>query len=257
MEQNGEPIHDLLPFSLNGTLEAADQERFAGHLAGCAACREAADILAGLKTEIERHGEAFFEPHPAADRLVAACLPGPPGPEREAVLGHLALCPTCAVEARLVRGAGDRRRLKAALPWAIAASALVVAGLGLTLRPWGERATRVVRPTYVEQRVRAGGVTLVAVPEGASFFEIVLPIDLGPSSFPVTLEIRAAGGRVVFVRDGIREAYRDRFLFVECARSDFPDGDYVARATPSAAAGEAPPAPVEFAFRVRREGERR
>ena len=105
--------------------------------------------------------------------------------------------------------------------------------------------------------VRAAGTSVVEVREGEASFEIVLPVDLGPSSYPVSLEIRDAHGRVVFTRDGIREAYRDRFLFVECARSDFPDGDYVARATLSAAPGTAAPAAVEFGFRVARAEERR
>ena len=257
MRPSDDPVHDLLPFYLNGTLEAAEADRFGRHLSSCDACREEADVLRGLGEEVERHGEAFFEPHPAASIIVDAALGRLPAAEGKAVRRHLDLCSTCDAEVRLVRGEGGSRRLRAVLPWAIAASALVAGGLSLTLRPAPVRVTRIVQPNYVEQRVRAGGVTVVEVPDGETSFEIVLPLDVAPSSYPVALEIRDARGAVVFGRAGLRGAYRDRFLFVECLRSDFPDGDYVARATPSAGTAAAPPAPVEFAFRVARAGARR
>jgi Putative zinc-finger len=51
-----DPIRELVPFYLNGSLEAAEAEAVASHLAACSDCARDLDELSDLAVAIERHG---------------------------------------------------------------------------------------------------------------------------------------------------------------------------------------------------------
>jgi hypothetical protein len=53
-----DPIRELLPFYLNGSLDAADGEVVSSHLATCAECARDLDDLSELAVAIETHGAA-------------------------------------------------------------------------------------------------------------------------------------------------------------------------------------------------------
>jgi hypothetical protein len=111
---------ELLPWLVNGTLDAGERQEVVEHLAGCAACRAA---LADTRTAWE-----LFDWHPPAAALVAhaqgeaapaAGAGGSPAGSRDAgaaqdrdprgprgvdgIADHLATCPSCAAEMELLR----------------------------------------------------------------------------------------------------------------------------------------------------------
>jgi hypothetical protein len=110
---NCELAVELLPWLLNGSLEAGERRDLIEHLRGCAACRSA---LAETRTAWE-----IFDWHPPAAALVAhAATAGSAGggdrsplahgagdsgehPDSFDVEQHLASCPRCAAELELVR----------------------------------------------------------------------------------------------------------------------------------------------------------
>lgn len=87
---------ELLPWSLNGTLEAKEQEEVRNHLATCEACRRA---LAET-----REAWRIFDQHLPSEVLVAlAWGETPAGIDPEVAGRHLAACPQCAAELELAR----------------------------------------------------------------------------------------------------------------------------------------------------------
>jgi anti-sigma factor RsiW len=87
---------ELLPWLMNGTLEAGERRQVLQHLASCARCREA---LADTRT-----AWAIFDWHPAAAELIAYAAEGEGGAAGAGgVEEHLAACPACAAELELVR----------------------------------------------------------------------------------------------------------------------------------------------------------
>jgi hypothetical protein len=108
---------ELLPWLVNGTLDAGERQEVVQHLAGCAACRAA---LADTRTAWE-----LFDWHPPAAALVAyvqaeaapaasavSSHGGPQGADAaqghdprgaDGIADHLATCPSCAAELELLR----------------------------------------------------------------------------------------------------------------------------------------------------------
>lgn len=87
---------ELLPWLLNGTLEAAERHEVLQHLVTCDRCREA---LAET-----RKAWSTFDQHISSQDLVAlAWGERPSGIEPALAEAHLASCPQCAAELELVR----------------------------------------------------------------------------------------------------------------------------------------------------------
>lgn len=140
---------EILPWYLNGTLEALELAELEEHLAGCAACR--AELA---ETESAR---LLFGGHPTAEMLVQYAFEAPEAP-RDLIEAHLAGCEACAEELIMVRQSrGEMARTAAPRPaakvvpltrsvtpspfWraaAVAASVIGLLGVGGGL--WGWRA---------------------------------------------------------------------------------------------------------------------
>ena len=108
MTMNCDLAAQLLPWLLNGTLEAGERRELIEHLRGCDACRAA---LADTQVAWE-----IFDWHPSAAALVAyaaaveaggagaaSATPGDVAAGTAAIEEHLAGCPKCAAELELVR----------------------------------------------------------------------------------------------------------------------------------------------------------
>lgn len=87
---------EILPWLLNGTLEAQEREEVRQHLRTCERCREA---LRGTQ-----EAWRLFDEHIPTEALVAlAWGQDPAGLDRTTAELHLASCPQCAAEMELVR----------------------------------------------------------------------------------------------------------------------------------------------------------
>jgi putative zinc finger protein len=153
---------ELLPWLLNGTLEAGEAERVRAHVESCAACRH--------ELGETRWAAAVFGAHLPAQTLVALAWDRPG--DFELARRHLESCPACAEELALVR---ESRRLESeeerrpagrpapvALRYGSLAAALLVGfGAGIvSLRvigggPAGEREQLAGRVGELEGQVRA------------------------------------------------------------------------------------------------------
>lgn len=221
-------------------------------------------MLRALRETVESEGEDFFLPHPDPERIVAEALGDHRAPEEETVRRHLALCPTCTAEVRLVRweetghaGAtlpeAPRRRIgrRRTLRWLVAAAALLALAVPIWWRgrPLPSR-TDIIPTYYVEATQRATTLQVLRVPSAVATFQIVLPVDLPEDSYPLAVEIRDLGGRLILARSDVRSIYRNSFLLIVCDRRDFPAGDYAVRVAPARRAGETSHATLEFRFRL-------
>ena len=91
-----EEANGLLPWLLNGTLEAAEERQVREHLATCASCRAA---LAET-----RFAWRLFDEHVTTADLVAYAFDDrPPGADPALIERHVAECPRCAAELEMVR----------------------------------------------------------------------------------------------------------------------------------------------------------
>lgn len=235
----GDPrIHSLLPWFVAGTLAADEAERFRAHLGSCSECARDLTMLERVRDQVERHGPAFFETHPTAERLVAFVDGTLPEDERGAVREHVALCATCALEhdwidgrATATRESRSVRRPKGAPApatkrgpaWREAALAVaaVVATIAF-LFAWSDRggAPRsggVHTPTFLSGTERAATPT-VRTPDGEPV-RLLLEVDLPESAWPVALRIADAAGDTVATWDGVESdaLLEDLYLYVECA----------------------------------------
>src|SRR5579864_2810180 len=97
MTMNCDLAAELLPWLVNGTLEAGERRELIAHLRGCGACRAA---LADTQVAFD-----LFDWHPPAAALVAYVAAGEGlAPAGDAAMAeHLASCPKCAAELELVR----------------------------------------------------------------------------------------------------------------------------------------------------------
>jgi hypothetical protein len=265
-------LHELLPWYVAGTLGAGETKAFETHLGRCPDCAREHRVWTDLQKTLERHGEGFLADHPAPEALVAAILPDhdprPSEQQRLAVEHHLAMCPTCAEEARWIRGesaasagpgttrvwaAGATRVGRRA--W-IGPVAGVAAGFVLALAVlFPSRPSRVATATslievhQIQATTRAAGSPAsVRLPADAGSFHLLLEVEPDGGVLPVRLTIERADGRRIYEADGIArdDLFRERFLFVACRRSDYPDGDYVAKVVTPPDGGRA----TEYPFRV-------
>ena len=146
---------ELLPWLLNGTLEAGEREEVRKHLAGCERCRQAL-------AETRQAWTVFAQHIPAQDLVALAWGDRPSGIEAAAAEEHLASCAQCSAELELARmsrrleeednialfPAAKPRPVTGAAPrtWraaAIAASLAAVVALG----GWFHTAQQVGQPT--------------------------------------------------------------------------------------------------------------
>jgi Putative zinc-finger len=87
---------ELLPWLLNGTLEAEELAEVRRHLATCDRCREAL-------AETQMAGALFSQHIPGPDLVSLAWGERPAGIDPALAESHLASCPQCAAELELVR----------------------------------------------------------------------------------------------------------------------------------------------------------
>jgi hypothetical protein len=254
-------LHELLPWYVNGTLEATEVAAFRRHLDGCEMCRDEMEFLERLQAELGRHGEAFLEDHPAAQQLVAYARDELGDDESRAVRHHLALCATCTTEMRWITGtavadtpaaarAPRALRWKVWLPWAAAVAAglagfLIAASLrdpGMGPGPLRGGAPPV---TVLVGNVRdVAEPNLVEVADGNAMFLLAAAVDAEASAFPGQFTIVDTTGRTVRRGMVAADAYTQGFVFIDCGRADFPDGSYRLRID----AADVPP--FFFDFRV-------
>ena len=252
-------VHELLPWYVTGTLDAEETVTFREHLAACPTCREELRTVETLREQAERHGAAYFADHPSSERLVAAVTGGLAAADEGEVRRHLALCATCAREARWVDGseqAGAAKILRFArrpvIPWgwvAGAAAAGAALALFLPFRSGIEPATRIVRPEFVAPTEMAPQSQNVFEPApGQGSVLLVFEVDLDPDRFPITVSIANEQEKIVFRRGPIEREWLQRgtYLYLDCNLHDCAPGSYTARIAP-VAGGE----PLTIGFTIR------
>lgn len=87
---------ELLPWLLNGTLEAGERDEVRQHLATCDPCREAL-------AETRETWSTFDQHIPSQDLVALAWGEKPSGVDPALAEAHLASCPQCAAEIELAR----------------------------------------------------------------------------------------------------------------------------------------------------------
>jgi hypothetical protein len=256
-------LHDLLPWYVAGSLDPEETAAFETHIRHCRPCDRDVAQMRRMRDIIERHGAAFFEPHPGVESIVAEAFDDLPSAGAGSVRAHLEFCPTCALESRLARAScpGTGAPVPAApprsvrwnllLPWLAAAAVLLAIGVPVWLqRDQAAWPTGLVEVHYIEAVQRGFSPTVVRIPRSAPAFQIVLPVPLTPDDLPIAVSIRDREGRTVFARREAKEIYRDSFLFIACDRRDFPDGDYSVSVQPAATGAGGQPSSIEYRFRV-------
>src|SRR5215813_4393790 len=211
--------HALLPWYANGTLAPEEKDAFERHLESCPPCREELVEVAHMRTEIARHGGAFFGEHPEPEMLGALFGMGetPIDPaEGERIRRHLAVCSSCNEESRWLMGtetagtaeleAGSlaartvRPYAASASRWwaqpsvarlwpAAAAAALAVLTTVLIPGPWrGAGSAGPVARGFLEPVRRTGIPEVLVRPEHTA---IVLDIvsELTPTEMPARIEL--------------------------------------------------------------------
>jgi len=233
---------ELLPWLLNGTLEAGERDEVRRHLETCSRCREA---LAETRQAFD-----VFDQHLPSLTLVALAHGEPPA---DAALAerHLASCPQCSAELELARmsrrleedgnialfpGKPVRQTGREPRAWRAAALAAGLAGLVAT-GGWLQSATRNERfqqeRTHLEAQVAQ--MATAQKPQLNTWTESVYMDDVergGPASAEITIpadvastpmleargegtsreiEILDAGGKVVWQAAGLRRTRSDDY----------------------------------------------
>jgi hypothetical protein len=211
---------ELLPWYLNGTLDAAERGELERHLAGCDGCRTE-------RRQVER-ALLLFGSHPPVGMLLDF-VDGRPEVPRDLVEAHLAGCAACTAELAMVREsraalqsveAPDRRarvvplRRPAAPPrlWratAAVAAVIALAGVGSGLWAWWalDRQEEGFARRQREAEVRSlGGARLNvpihdlwpegAVPRSAAGGPVRLSAEDGPAATLILNSLLAAAERV-------------------------------------------------------------
>jgi len=250
-------LHELLPWYVNGTLDAGERANFEAHLADCRACRDEMSVIEELRGELKHPGLDLLADHPSPERLAGVSMDGANDAETRR---HLALCLTCAEEVVWLKGETPcgatpqsvrRPAPRWALPASLAAAAVVVvvaAAFFVLPRPTGHPTGRLqVDLIPASERGRADHPA-VLVPKNADDVHLVFEVDLGPEDFPASFRLLDAADRPVLTMEKLQpaELYRGAFLFIVCNRKDCPDASYVARLSPRG--GRLPD--VEFPFRL-------
>lgn len=258
---DGDMLHYLLPWYVNGTLSSGERAGFETHLASCAACQRARQTLLVLQLEIEQQGESLFEDHPSSQDLVAFARNELSGDESGRVQRHLVLCGPCALEKRWVLGdpAGQQRvrtspwrthLRRTFLPLAAAAGLILAVALWpfLQQQAGGTAGTGLVEVYFLDSTVRAAETEVLHVSAEAMSFTLFLQVDALPEELPLEVEVLDPEGNSLYQGIQGESLVRDTFLVLHCLRSDFPDGRYMARVR-SQADGDA--MWMEYPFEVR------
>jgi len=258
---DGDMLHYLLPWYVNGTLSSGERAGFKTHLGSCVACQRARQTLLVLQSEVEQQGESLFEDHPSSQELVAFARNELSEDESGRVQRHLVLCSPCALEKRWVLGdAAGQQGLRAVsqrtnlrrffIPLAAAASLILAVTLWplLQQQDGGTARTGLVDVYFLDSTARAAESQVLQVPADAESFTLFLQVDALPEELPLVVEVLDTEDNSLYQGIQGNSLVRDTFLALNCRRSDFPDGDYVARVRSQA---DVDAAWTEFPFQVR------
>ena len=179
-----EELELLLPWYVNGTLEAAERAALDDHLAGCARCRAELAREEGLAAALRAAEDVAPAPHPAQLARLLGRLDGEPRAERLPRLAAL--------------WAGTPRPVR----WAVAAQALLVLALAAATgwRAGGvdpARETAAVETPAAEFRTLADTTpeTPAAAPAGATRLRVLFAEETSARAVRGILE--RVGGRIV------------------------------------------------------------
>lgn len=233
---------ELLPWLLNGTLEAGEREAVRGHLVSCSRCREAL-------AETRQAFDAFDQHLPS--RTLVALAHGEPPADAALAERHLASCPQCSAELELARMSrrleeDDKIALFPGQPvreigrepraWRAATLAAGIAGL-VAMGGWLQSATTNERIQQERTQLEAQVAQMATAqkPQLNSWTESVYLDDVergGPASAEITIpadvastpmleargegtsreiELLDAGGRVVWGAPGLRRTSNDDY----------------------------------------------
>lgn len=183
-----EELELLLPWYVNGTLEAAERTALEDHLAGCPRCRGELAREEGLAATLRAAEDVAPAPHPAQLARLLSRLDGEPRAER----------PPRRRPARLsALWAGTPRPVR----WAVAAQALLVLALaavtGWRAEAWGADS---VREAAAAENDAAEFRTLAdeapaAAPAGAARLRVLFAEETSVGAVRAILE--RVGGRIV------------------------------------------------------------
>ncbi|HEX9671614.1 MAG TPA: zf-HC2 domain-containing protein [Thermoanaerobaculia bacterium] len=184
-----EELELLLPWYVNGTLEAAERTALEDHLAGCPRCRGELAREEGLAATLRAAEDVAPAPHPAQLARLLGRLDGEPRAERP---------PRRRPAARLAAlWAGTPRPVR----WAVAAQALLVLVLaavtGWRAEVWGADSVReaaAVENGGAEFRTLADEAP-AAAPAGAARLRVLFAEET--SAGAVRAILQRVGGRIV------------------------------------------------------------
>ncbi len=179
-----EELELLLPWYVNGTLEAAERAALDDHLAGCARCRAELAREEGLAATLRATEDVAPAPHPAQLARLMGRLDGEPRAERLPRLAAL--------------WAGTPRPVR----WAVAAQALLVLALA-AVTGWRAGGADPARETAAVQTPAAEFRTLsdtapeapAAAPAGAVRLRVLFAEET--SARAVRAILLCVGGRIV------------------------------------------------------------
>lgn len=213
---------ESLPWYLNGTLEAQEQEEVRHHLATCEACRQA---LAET-----RDAWRIFDQHLPSEALVALAWEEiPEGIDPALAERHLAGCPQCAADlelartsrhleeddrialfpkkpaaapARETRGAGEPRTWRRAAMAASLAAVVAMSGWIFSAQQSPEGPQFAVNapivPLYPQGEIERGEEDSHVVPAGAQA-SLTLTPEAGAATYErYEIEVRGPGGDLLF-----------------------------------------------------------
>jgi len=240
-------IAELLPWWVNGTLDAEEARRVEEHLEHCEPCRRQVVLLSELDEAVTDGADQAVD-LPAAASVTPADAAWSPDASRSAPprRASWAAWTGWAAAAVLTVALGLQGRLERA-PGANPSEAPA------REQPASTRSRSLgVVSTYRLDAVRRSADATVTVPASPEF-QLLLHVDLGPGALPLELDLRTVDGHRVLHRTGLRNLYEGRFLFLHCTAEDVPPGRY--RLTLRGQGPDAPDQPLLYSFRVVGPGE--